>query len=117
MLMMDKLREAALKARSKAWQSWDKSKWNVARVDNGIFLNGLSELEDGTRIQDACALCAVPKSECVKPSEHFGRRGESPPDAQCKECRYNAGNMYDAKYELSLHVDKKHKSEPAAQAV
>jgi hypothetical protein len=117
MLMMDKLRDAALKARSKAWQTWDQSKWNVARVDNGIFLNDLSELEDGTRIKDACAICAVSKSECVNSSEHFGFRGESPPDVVCKQCGYNAGNFYDVRHVLFLHVDKKHKSEQATQAV
>ena len=115
MLMMDKLREAALEARSKAYQAWEKSKWGQAHIDNFAVIDGVAKQEDGTVIQDACAICAVPKSECVKPSEHFGERGESPPDAQCKKCRYNAGNRYDAKYELSLHVDKKHK--PAAQAV
>ncbi len=77
----------------------------------------MAKQEDGTVIQDACAICAVPKSECVQPSEHFGERGESPPDAKCEQCAYNAGNRYDAKQEILMHVAKKHKSESAAQAV
>ena len=83
MLMMDKLREAALEARSKAYQAWEKSKWGQAHIDNFAVIDGVAKQEDGTVIQDACAICAVSKSECVKPSEHFGERGESPPDAQC----------------------------------
>lgn len=109
MLMMDKLREAALEARAKAYETWEKTSWAQAQTDNFMVIDGRAIEADGTVIQDACAICAVPKTDCVKPSEHFGQRGESPPDSKCDKCSRNFGNFYDAKHDLSLHVAKKHK--------
>lgn len=115
MLMMDKLREAALQARAKAYETWEQTSWAQAQTDNFMVVDGQTKEVDGKVIQDACAICAAPKTECVKPGEHFGQRGESPPDSKCDKCSRNFGNFYDAKHDLSLHVAKKHR--PADQAV
>jgi hypothetical protein len=62
----------------------------------------------GNAIVDGCGICGVPKTECMKQDEHFGARGESPPDSVCSHCSQNFHNHYNSPYKLKLHIAKEH---------
>jgi hypothetical protein len=64
--------------------------------------------EDDDIAPDGCAICGVVKTECMNTDEHFGKRGESPPDAKCPWCTRNFWNKYDSQYDMQRHVDEKH---------
>ena len=57
---------------------------------------------------DGCAICGVVKTECMNQAEHFGTRGESPPDAKCPWCKMGFWNRYDSEHQLQLHVAQRH---------
>ena len=109
MILMDKLLEATQKAHAKAKDTWERSPWERQHGANFMVLDGQAEAEEGgTVIPDGCAICGVIKTECMKQDEHFGARGESPPDAKCAQCSKNFHNFYDSPHKLQLHVAEKH---------
>jgi len=106
LLYLDMLFEAAQKARKAARDAWERTPYNFQAGCNRCALDGIDD-ENGL-IPDGCAICGVPKTECMQEHEHFGVRGESPPDAKCPHCTYNFGNKYDSGRELQLHIAAKH---------
>ena len=109
MILMDKLLEATQKAHAKAKDAWERSPWERQHGANFMVLDGHAKAEEtGEVIPDGCAICGVVKTECMKQDEHFGARGESPPDAKCAQCSKNFHNFYDSAHQLQLHVDEKH---------
>jgi hypothetical protein len=78
---MDQRREGILQANTRAYEALEKTTWEQDRTDNFMVLDGQVQQDDGTVIQDTCDICAVTKTQCVKPSEHFDERDESPPDS------------------------------------
>ena len=109
MILMDKLLEATQKAHAKAKDAWERSAWERQHGANFMVLDGQAEAEEGGEvIPDGCAICGVVKTECMKQDEHFGERGESPPDAKCAQCSKNFHNFYDSPHKLQLHVAEKH---------
>ena len=107
LLCLDMLHEAVLKARAKANAAWTRTPWQVHSGGNILVLDGQDD-EDGNPYTDGCGICGVPKTECMKQDEHFGARGESPPDSTCKYCRMNFWNRFNSGRELQLHIAAKH---------
>lgn len=108
MIMMDRLLEATVKAHASTHEGFERTPWGEQHAANFAVLDGQAEGEDGTVVPDGCAICGVVKTECMKQDEHFGPRGESPPDARCAHCSKNFHNNYDSGYKLQLHVAEKH---------
>jgi hypothetical protein len=110
MIIMDELLEATKKARAKARDAFGRNPWYRQHLNNfAIVVDRRDDVEeDGSVIQDGCAICGVVKTECMNQAKHFGTRGESPPDAKCLWCRAAFGNSYDAEHILQLHVAAKH---------
>ena len=105
---MQTLRKATAKAHRKGNDAWDRTSWERQRKANFDVIDGQAMQHDGTEIQDGCGVCGVVKSECLKPEEHFGARGESPADAKCGQCVESYGNRFDSEHRLLLHVTKAH---------
>ena len=103
LLFMDMLFEAARSAREKARAAWERTPWELERGSN---INALDKVDDenGVLVPDGCSICGVPKTECVNQGEHFGVRGESPPDVKCPHCTENFYNKYDSGRALQLHI-------------
>jgi hypothetical protein len=113
MIMMDELLEATKKAHAKAKQAFERTPWYRQDSNNGGALSDAAAIfecdeDDGSVPPDGCAICGVVKTECMNQAEHFGTRGESPPDAKCPHCSAGFGNAYDAEHILQLHVALKH---------
>lgn len=108
LLVLDTLLEATQQARAKAKEAWWRSQWQQKQSCNVCVLDGQVEQEDGTVLPDGCGICGVDKPECVNPAEHFGARGESPPDAVCPHCKCNFYNRHDSQYTLLRHLAQKH---------
>ena len=108
LLAMDALLEAVRQARTKTKAAWERTLWEQKRSSNFCVLDRQAEQDDGTVIQDGCAICGVDKTECMNQDEHFGARGESPPDAVCPHCKCNFYNSHDSRYTLLLHLAQKH---------
>jgi hypothetical protein len=106
LLYLDMLFEAAQKARKAAYHNWERTPYDFQHACNRCALDGIDD-ENGL-IPDGCAICGVPKTECMQQDEHFGVRGESPPDAKCPHCVFNSGNHYKSGRELQLHIAAKH---------
>jgi len=103
---VDMLFAAAEKARKELHLTWKRTKYHFQAESNRCALDGEDDA-DGI-ILDGCAICGVPKTECMQQDKHFGKDGESPPYAKCSHCCFNARNLYDSARELQLHVDAKH---------
>ena len=106
LLFLDMLLEAAEKARKAARDAWERTTYHFQAGCNRCALDGIDD-ENGL-IPDGCAICGVPKTECMQQDEHFGVHGESPPDAKCPHCFFNSGNHYMSGRELQLHIAAKH---------
>ena len=109
-IMMDELLEATKKARAKAREAFSRTPWARQHSNNfALVVDRRDDVEDdGSVIQDGCAICGVVKTECMNQAKHFGTRGESPPDAKCPHCSAGFGNSYNAEHHLQLHVALKH---------
>jgi hypothetical protein len=107
-VMMDNLLEAAQNAHAEARNAWNDSPWQKQSSKNFCVIDGETEDHKGNAILDGCGICGVPKTECMKQDEHFGPRGESPPDSVCPHCKENFYNRYNASYRLQLHIARKH---------
>lgn len=107
MIELDKLLEATQAVHAEWKRKVQSSTWERAREDNFAVLDGRCE-DDGTPITDGCGICGVPRTECMQPDEHFGARGESPPDAKCPFCPKNFHNFYNSHHKLDVHVANKH---------
>jgi hypothetical protein len=108
MILMDKLLEATQKAHANAKLAWNRTPWERQHGANFCVLDGETEDPEGKVIPDGCGICGVAKTECMKPDEHFGARGESPPDSVCSHCSENFYNRYNSAHNLQLHVAEKH---------
>jgi len=108
MIQLDELLEATQKARAEAKNAWQRTLWELHSDNNFCVVDGQEQQDDGSVIQDGCAICGVVKTECMHQSEHFGARGESPPDVSCIECGWNFRNFYNSEHTLQLHVAEKH---------
>ena len=106
LLRLDMLLEAVESARKAAYNDWERTTYHFQAGCNRCALDGIDD-ENGL-IPDGCAICGVPKTECMQQDEHFGVRGESPPDAKCRHCVFNSGNHYMSERELQLHIAAKH---------
>jgi hypothetical protein len=108
MLQLDELLEATEKARAKAKDAWQRTPWALHHDNNFLVVDGQEQQDDGSVIQDGCAICGALKTECINPAGHFGARGETPPDARCSQCPRNFHNCYNSEHALQLHVAEKH---------
>jgi hypothetical protein len=113
MILMDKLFEATTQARAKAKAAFERTPWARQHANNCGVLSDAATIfkcgdEDDDIAPDGCAICGVVKTECMNTDEHFGKRGESPPDAKCPWCTRNFWNKYDSQYDMQRHVDEKH---------
>ena len=108
MILLDNFLEATKKAHAKVKLAWNRTPWERQRGANFCVLDGETEDHEGKVIPDGCAICGVVKTECMKPDEHFGPRGESPPDSVCSYCSENFYNRYNSAHKLELHVAEKH---------
>jgi hypothetical protein len=106
LLRLDMLLEAVESARKAAYRRWEETKYHFEQECNRCALDGIDD-ENGL-IPAGCAVCGVPKTECMQQDRHFGPRGESPPDAKCPHCVFNSGNNYKSERELQLHIAAKH---------
>ncbi len=102
--------EAPKRARAKAHAAWRRSPWEQRHEDNSAVLAGGDE-SDAT--PDGCAVCGAAKADCMRPAEHFGPRGESPPDTKCAFCPANFRNFYNSQHALQLHVAAQHAARAA----
>lgn len=108
MLMLDKMVHAAKNAQEKAKLAWNRTSWERQREANFCVLDGDKQDHEGRVLLDGCGICGVTKTECMKQDEHFGPRGESPPDSVCSHCNFNFCNRYNSAHKLQLHVAEKH---------
>ena len=110
MIIMDELLEVTKKARAKARDAFGRNPWYRQHLNNfAIVVDRRDDVEeDGSVIQDGCAICGVVKTECMNQAKHFGTRGESPPDAKCPWCKMGFWNRYDSEHQLQLHVAQRH---------
>lgn len=106
MLMMDNLKEAVEDARTELMQKWYRTEFYKKGQNNFVWVDG--QYDDGDDIEDGCAICGVPKTQCMNQGQHFGARGESPPDAVCPHCKINFGNYWKSPNDLGLHISKHH---------
>jgi hypothetical protein len=103
--MQDMLLLGAQKAHAKTKEAWERTVWEKHGMNNWEHLNGHDEADAPV---DGCGVCGVPKKECLDPSAHFGKRGESPPDSTCSQCsKDNYGNKYNTARRLTLHVESR----------
>jgi len=106
LLRLDMLLQAAQNAQRAAYRRWEETEYHFQAGCNGCALEEIDD--DEGFIPDGCAVCGVPKTECMQQDKHFGPRGESPPDAKCPHCVFNSGNYYMSERELQLHIAAKH---------
>ena len=102
LILLDNLFEAAQKARAKAREAWALTPWEQQRSNNFCVLDG--QVDSENECEDGCGVCGVAKSECMKPDEHFGAQGESPPYVKCSKCSLGFCNLYDSPHQLRLHL-------------
>lgn len=102
LILLDHLFEAAQKARAKAREAWALTPWEQQRSNNFCVLDG--QVDSDNECEDGCGVCGVAKSECMKPDEHFGAQGESPPYVKCSKCSLGFCNLYDSPHQLRLHL-------------
>jgi hypothetical protein len=108
LIRMDMFREAATKAQHTAYNAWCMSKWDVQHTSNCMAIDAGHPTSGEAPVIDGCAICGEVKSKCVDVANHFGAKGESPPDSRCLVCNKNYGNEYDSGKRLALHVAVKH---------
>ncbi|NBX18595.1 MAG: hypothetical protein EBR09_14660 [Proteobacteria bacterium] len=113
MLMMDSLLEAVENARNKLKREWSDTAFFHMGQRNFVVVD--RQYDDGDDIEDGCAICGVPKRQCMKQDEHFGARGESPPDAVCPHCKFNFHNKWSSPNSLGLHIRKHHSALPEVE--
>ena len=111
MILMDELLEATKNAHAKEKQAFERTPWARQHSSNSGALSdaaAIFKFDEDIVTPDGCAICGVVKTECMNQAEHFGTRGESPPDAQCPWCKMGFWNRYDSEYHLQLHVAQRH---------
>lgn len=112
-VILDTFHEAGQAMRNKYVEAFRATPHERARGMNFSFL----DYKETDPTLNACAMCCVEPSQCLDPANHFGSRGESPPDTECPRCGKNFWNNYDSPYKLKLHRAAKDECDERERAI